>query len=354
MGWRLTTTMAAIALAASAGWTSPATAQDRSEFRLRTTLSAGLLASRDQWSHLALNLPAVEADVRGGWRVHELLVLEARLGGGVFFSSELDPGGLIDLTAGAELGGELGVGRAYLALHFGAGVTGDLVRPVLRASLGLDVHASDEIDLGPVLAYGHLFQEDGLGFTDDAQWVTVGISMTWADVSSEPAPEPSSPPPPPRPSPPPPSEPAPDPLPPAPAPPPADDAEILHMIEEAVGIEPRELVVPILFAFDSTEMITCSIASLHSLAEHLAEHPEIELLQIEGHADGTGDSAYNRALSERRAEAVRDWLVEHGVEPERLEVAARGEDVPVEPNEEAAGREQNRRVRFRVLREASR
>lgn len=134
--------------------------------------------------------------------------------------------------------------------------------------------------------------------------------------------------------------------------PPADDEEILTMIERAVGIEPRELVVPILFQFDSTEMVACSIASLHSLAEHLGQHPEIELLEIEGHADGSGADAYNQDLSERRAQAVRDWLVDHGVEEERLQVAARGEDTPIESNEEEAGREQNRRVRFRVLREA--
>ncbi len=128
----------------------------------------------------------------------------------------------------------------------------------------------------------------------------------------------------------------------------------MAMVEEAVALPPRELVVPVLFAFDSTELVTCSVASLHALAEHLIAHPEIASLQIEGHADGSGSPAYNQSLSERRAAAVRDWLIQHGVEAERLRVAARGEDAPVETNEAEEGREQNRRVRFRVLLERER
>lgn len=327
---------------------APAHAQERSEWRLRTSAAGGVVASGDQWSVFLFDMPVLEGDVRAGWMPHSLVALEARLNGGVFLSEDSSAGGLIDLTVGAELGGDLGVGRAYVALHFGAGLTGTLVRPILRASLGLDLHATDEIDLGPVLAYGHLFQEDGENRSDDAQWLTLGISLTFSPVSREPEPDPPVR----RPPPPPPAPPM-TPPPPMPAPP-ADDAEILMMIEQAVGIEPRELVVPILFQFDSTEMVACSIASLHSLAEHLEEHPEIELLEIEGHADGSGADEYNRELSERRAAAVRDWLVEHDVEAERLQVAARGEDTPIESNEEEAGREQNRRVRFRVLRETDR
>ncbi|MCA9580098.1 MAG: OmpA family protein, partial [Myxococcales bacterium] len=117
------------------------------------------------------------------------------------------------------------------------------------------------------------------------------------------------------------------------------------------GLEPRELLVPVLFHFDSTELVACSVASLRPLRDHLLEHDEIEVLEIEGHADGSGSDAYNRDLSLRRAEAIRDWLVEHGVDPERLRVAARGESAPVEGNDDETGREQNRRARFRVVME---
>jgi outer membrane protein OmpA-like peptidoglycan-associated protein len=123
------------------------------------------------------------------------------------------------------------------------------------------------------------------------------------------------------------------------------------LIDEAAGTRPRELLVPVLFAFDSTEIVPCSLPSLHALREHLAEHPEIRVLEIEGHADGSGTDEYNDALSLRRAEAIGEWLVAHGVEPERLRTAAQGERAPVEANEDDAGREQNRRARFRVISE---
>jgi outer membrane protein OmpA-like peptidoglycan-associated protein len=126
------------------------------------------------------------------------------------------------------------------------------------------------------------------------------------------------------------------------------------LIDQAAGTRPRELLVPVLFVFDSTEIVPCSLGALHALREHLAEHPEIRVLEIEGHADMSGSDEYNDALSLRRAEAIRDWLVARAVEPTRLRAVGRGEHAPVEPNDEDAGREQNRRARFRVVSEAER
>lgn len=123
------------------------------------------------------------------------------------------------------------------------------------------------------------------------------------------------------------------------------------MIDEAAGLRPRELLVPVLFRFDSTALLACSEASLRSLRDHLNERPSIELLEIEGHADASGTDAYNRDLSRRRAEAIRAWLIAHGVAPERLRVAARGESAPVEANDDEVGRQQNRQARFLVVRE---
>src|SRR5690606_21589013 len=118
---------------------------------------------------------------------------------------------------------------------------------------------------------------------------------------------------------------------------------------EAAGLEPTELLVPVLFDFDSTAIVACTAPSLYALRDHLAAHPEILVLEIEGHADGSGTDAYNDALSRRRAEAIRDWLVEHGVAAERLRVSARGEAAPLEDEETDDARVQNRRARFRVV-----
>jgi len=335
----------AISVAVCLGAVSVARAQPRrADFRLRGVASGGFVVSGDQHSVFDLDLPVVEGEVRAGWVAHELLVLEGRLGGGAFLSSTQEAGGLIDVTAGVEVGGAVDVARLWGSVHAGAGVTGDLVRPVLRLAVGIDVAVSDEVAIGPTIAYGHLFQEDGEGYTDDASWATIGIAFTHRAILPEPEPEPEP-------------EPSPRrrpwltraPTPPPPAPPPVPPEQLMQMLDEAAGLEPRELLVPILFHFDSTELVACSVASLRTLRDHLQAHEEIEVLEIEGHADGSGTTAYNQELSHRRAEAIRDWLIEHGVESDRLRVAARGEAAPVESNDEDAGREQNRRVRFRVV-----
>ena len=332
--------MVAVALAGSMLVVGHARADDeRPPIRLRTTVAAGFLVSDDQQSYLRFDLPVLEGQARAGWVVLDFLVLELALSGGAYFSSERDTGALLDLTLGAEAGVDAGVARPWLSVHLGAGITGDLVRPVLRIAAGIDVRASSELALGPVVTYGHVFQEDGPGFTDDAQALTLGLTLTYR-------PDVPAPPPPPAPAP-----PRRRPPPPPPPPPPVPTHELMVLIDEAAGTRPRELLVPVLFAFDSTEIVPCSLPSLHALREHLAEHPEIRLLEIEGHADGSGTDEYNDALSLRRAEAIGEWLVAHGVEPERLRTTAQGERAPVEANEDDAGREQNRRARFRVITE---
>ncbi len=65
---------------------------------------------------------------------------------------------------------------------------------------------------------------------------------------------------------------------------------------------------------------------------------------VEGHTDDRGSAAYNQKLSQRRAESVRQYLVDKGVPADRLEAVGRGESQPVADNATAEGRSQNRRV----------
>jgi outer membrane protein OmpA-like peptidoglycan-associated protein len=66
---------------------------------------------------------------------------------------------------------------------------------------------------------------------------------------------------------------------------------------------------------------------------------------VEGHTDSIGDPKYNLWLSERRAEAVRQLLVDqHGVNPSQISAVGRGEESPVADNHTAEGRRLNRRV----------
>jgi outer membrane protein OmpA-like peptidoglycan-associated protein len=77
----------------------------------------------------------------------------------------------------------------------------------------------------------------------------------------------------------------------------------------------------------------------------LQENPEITL-QIQGHTDNQGKAQLNRELSQRRADTVKAWLVERGVEAARLEAKGFGPDKPLVDNGTADGRARNRRIEF--------
>ena len=71
-------------------------------------------------------------------------------------------------------------------------------------------------------------------------------------------------------------------------------------------------------------------------------------MKITGYTDSVGSSAYNKKLSLKRAEAVRDYLVSLGVDANKLEVAGEGMANPVADNKTAGGRAKNRRVEVEV------
>lgn len=99
----------------------------------------------------------------------------------------------------------------------------------------------------------------------------------------------------------------------------------------------------VLFDTDEAQLKPGADSTLDELASFLDEYQERELL-IEGHTDSRGSEGYNRDLSQQRAGAVRDALVDRGIDVARLHVRALGETLPVASNETAAGRQQNRRV----------
>lgn len=102
------------------------------------------------------------------------------------------------------------------------------------------------------------------------------------------------------------------------------------------------------FSFDSAELRPESAHLVREIAQMLRDNAEWKM-QIAGHTDSAGGPDYNNGLSERRAEAVRLALVEHGVEAWRLRSEGRGEDQPKADNDTLAGRAINRRVEFRRL-----
>jgi outer membrane protein OmpA-like peptidoglycan-associated protein len=72
---------------------------------------------------------------------------------------------------------------------------------------------------------------------------------------------------------------------------------------------------------------------------------------VEGHTDSTGSSSLNLKLSEKRAIAVRDYLVKNGIDTTRLEAKGFGEGNPIDTNDTRAGRANNRRVEIKVTNE---
>lgn len=86
---------------------------------------------------------------------------------------------------------------------------------------------------------------------------------------------------------------------------------------------------------------------LDRIASVLVQYPQT-LIRIEGHTDNVGSESYNMDLSRRRAEVVKNLLVQRGVDGSRMEVVAFGESTPVATNNTEAGRQKNRRVELKI------
>lgn len=97
------------------------------------------------------------------------------------------------------------------------------------------------------------------------------------------------------------------------------------------------------FGFDSSDITSQARSALDDVAEVLREYPET-LVNIAGHTDSTGSADYNQRLSERRAEAVGNYLAQSGVQRQRLSMRGYGLTQPVASNDSESGRAQNRRV----------
>ena len=88
---------------------------------------------------------------------------------------------------------------------------------------------------------------------------------------------------------------------------------------------------------------------LTDVATLLRTHEEIKSIQIEGHTNNVGSRSMNRQLSQERSNAVLQFLLERGVEKERMSAIGYGPDQPIASNDTEEGRAQNRRVLIRIL-----
>lgn len=129
--------------------------------------------------------------------------------------------------------------------------------------------------------------------------------------------------------------------------------EIVEVKQEVVLTQQQEEIVQRAFeniAFNTNEAVIRpeSFPSLDELATLLTAQPDWSL-RIEGHTDNVGETDFNLALSQDRAEAVRDYLVAKGLWLDRFEVNWYGESRPIAPNVTAKGRQKNRRVELKIV-----
>jgi outer membrane protein OmpA-like peptidoglycan-associated protein len=125
-----------------------------------------------------------------------------------------------------------------------------------------------------------------------------------------------------------------------------------EVVEEPVPMaEPAEAVrveLDVKFDFDKAQVKPESYGDIKNLADFMGQYPQTTTV-VEGHTDSVGSDAYNQKLSERRANAVRDVLVnQYGVGADRVNAVGYGESRPVADNATDSGRAVNRRVEAEV------
>ncbi len=138
-----------------------------------------------------------------------------------------------------------------------------------------------------------------------------------------------------------------------------NDPETYNGFEDEDGCPDKGLVIidesqllileKIYFETDSAIIQSRSFALLDAVAATLNGNPQITLVEIQGHADSRGSDAYNIKLTAARAASVVNALIERGVLKDRLRSAGYGERCPVDPKNNAAAWEKNRRVEFKIL-----
>ncbi|MGA0162894.1 MAG: carboxypeptidase regulatory-like domain-containing protein [Bdellovibrionota bacterium] len=126
---------------------------------------------------------------------------------------------------------------------------------------------------------------------------------------------------------------------------------MLEKPQKAVVVEDK-IVLPeaIFFAFNSDQIEGRSFETLDQVTEVILKANSQDVISIEGHTDSVGSEEYNQNLSERRAKSVRQYLINQGVDANRLRASGFGETKPVATNVTGEGRSENRRVEFNIFR----
>ena len=371
-------------------------------------LGGALLLSQPQSSLFGPGVTGSIAAFRAFFPAQPSLLLGLRLRGGVYADGDApadvtraDPGNggfaaaLLALRWRPSLAAVLpstaaaGAGP-WVEIAAGGGVTGDLPRPMAEAGLGWDFSVGP-IVAGPMLRYHHVLQPGDGDDGADAKMLFFGVEVALASpvvVASPPAAMPV--------------------VVAAPAPPPIDsdgdgimdpddrcpttpedvdgfedqdgcpdddndrdgipDAldkcpnqpEVVNGIEDQDGCPDEGLITmvddkvvleeEVLFETDRARVSSTGRKALAAVEQLCRQHPEWELLQVEGHADERGDLAYNQRLSEERSEQVRKVLLELGFDDKKVAAKGFGATRPRAQGHDEESWRLNRRVELVVIR----
>ncbi len=114
------------------------------------------------------------------------------------------------------------------------------------------------------------------------------------------------------------------------------------------AMDAMEALQRIYFEFDQYTLTPTAQETLTGNAAYLKANPDIKVL-VEGHCDERGSDEYNLALGEKRAQAVKNYLVSLGVEGNRLSVISYGEELPLDPGHGEDAWAKNRRAEFKPV-----
>lgn len=128
---------------------------------------------------------------------------------------------------------------------------------------------------------------------------------------------------------------------------PADNWGCPKYEKVVVKADKLELKEKLFFAWNEAKLEDASFAVLDEVVQALKDNKGFRV-QVEGHTDSTGGEKHNQTLSEKRAEAVLDYLAQHGIAKTRLVSKGFSSSVPADTNKTVGGRENNRRVEFVV------
>lgn len=126
------------------------------------------------------------------------------------------------------------------------------------------------------------------------------------------------------------------------------DEETIEITRPEVPYDAASLLEVVYFDFDSSELKPRSKEDLKMMAQDLLQSPQSRVI-VEGHCDERGTEEYNIGLGERRAKAVKYYLMLLGIETERIDIISYGEAMPIDPRQENTAWEKNRRAEVKQI-----